>query len=717
MPRQAERRFKPNMLCIAPPYAADYLPAGAAYLLGYLKAKGCFDFDFLDLQLGVPDMHSPTFRHTGVFADAYVMDIPDLPLVLLLLNAWHSGAPLVPKCSRIFQKYCLERAISPNYLQSYLTGLNRYFASVFDQITRIDFIGFSVWTTNYLSTLMAAARLKRRKKPPLIVAGGPQVTASDASGAIGLRSGLFDVIVQGEGEETLLDVYNEFSSTGRILSGIPGTLAEVPSTSAYRRIERPLLQMEALPPPSFAEMHIQAYQDEPGYRTVPLQMSRGCTDKCEFCGEWMLWRRFRPDTPYHVTEQIEELQRSYGANFILFSDSLLNGVPERLVAFAEQLLKKSIDIGWAGFMRAQMDTETAALLARAGCNDVFVGIESFSDETLKRMNKRRTMAENMEAVEALLKAGIGVTAGFIPGFPGDTREAFIQGVDMLQDLQRKYPGCLEIHVEPFLLQPNAPMYGKLETFGLSATSWADEYLDLTPRYRDITSDVFCAVYGAGQGIERLGRVNIINAIKTDAPLSVTSSFQDEEEEALSVHEFDFRHIFGGWYLAARKSNTGHIYALLVNHNELEEIEELQSSYSIMETTNRNVNALLSRLERCHIVPPKRRSVRVVRTLYRREASKGCIYAISPFVVARAMDWRHRHQVLMVNVVSGQWYRKPANEESLIAFMYKEPRSERQLWKLAKTRRLSQDRDWLRDWIKNLNEEGILVICDEQDNEG
>ena len=711
MSRKSERNFKPNLLCIVPPFPTNCPPAGAAYLLGYLKANGCFDFDFLDLRLGVPDAYNPTFSYTGTFAEAYVMDIPDLPLVLQLLNAFDEGAPLVPQRSQIFDRYCLERGISPKYLHGYLIGLNRYLTAVLEQIPRIDFIGFSVWTTNYLSTLLAAAHLKRRKIPPLVVAGGPQVTASHASAALGLRSRLFDVVALSEGEETFLDLYNEYSRTHKISQKLPGTMCMDSSTGKLCKTERSPMRMSTLPPPSFAEMHIEAYQDDPGYRTLPFQLSRGCTDKCEFCSEWEFWRRFRLDTPTHAADQIKELQRTYGVNFLVFSDSLLNGVPKRLIAFAEQLLREDISLEWAAFMRAQMDPKTAALLVRAGCHDVFVGIESFSDETLALMNKRRTKADNIQAVEAFLNSGIGVTAGFVPGFPGDTRKAFIRSATVLQHLQEKYPGKLEIHVEPFLVQPNAPIYSKLNEVGLTPKSWPNEYLDLSSRYQDITANILCSVEGASQGVERLGRLNIVKTIKTDEPVRCAYSFQDGEGEVLGVHHLEFEHIYGGWYLAEIKSNVGHVYALLVNQEEREEIEDLQAINSRLDLTNRRVVSTLVRLEKSHLIPPRRRRPRMVRGLYRKEGSSGYTYTVSPFVVARAIGWRYWNQLLIVNFASGRSYRRPANDGPLIEFVAKEPRSVERILRNGIVGRRPQDPDQMCRTINTLKEDGIFVICE------
>jgi len=105
--------FRPNLLCIAPPpFAPTAPPAGASYLLGFLRAQGCRDFDFLDLRLGVPNAYSPTYTYTGAYAEAFVHDIPDLPLVLQLLRSFDDGGSLLPEHTEIFERFCLERGIS-----------------------------------------------------------------------------------------------------------------------------------------------------------------------------------------------------------------------------------------------------------------------------------------------------------------------------------------------------------------------------------------------------------------------------------------------------------------------------------------------------------------------------------------------------------------------------------------------------------------------------
>src|SRR4029079_11683208 len=151
----------------------------------------------------------------------------------------------------------------------------------------------------------------------------------------------------------------------------------------------------------------------------------------------------------------------YGATYIAFTDSLLNGSSSRLQAFAEELLRQDTKVRWGGFMRADMDESLAPTLYRAGCREAFVGIESFNDATLAAMNKRRTEADNMRALRAFLNAGIFVVAGLIPGFPGDSRAGFMHSVARIRELQAEFPGQLRVNTEVFRVSPGMPLFRNL----------------------------------------------------------------------------------------------------------------------------------------------------------------------------------------------------------------------------------------------------------------
>src|SRR5689334_20987753 len=322
---RANTIMKRALLCVCPPYPMTSPPAGAAALLGYLKAHGIDDFGFLDLRLGTPSCYEATYTSTGVFGESFMMDVPDLPLVLQLLAAVDANRSYEVCVDDLVERYCLERGISTAYLASYLSALDRYYAMAFEPYREVDFIGFSLWTSNFLSTLLASHHLKRRSRPPFIVAGGPQLTESPASAALALRSGLFDAVARGEGEETLRDLYTTFAERGRTrVEGVAGTQYIDSRTRQLVDVPRPLLKMGSLPPPSFEEMAVDEYQIDDD-RTLPFHLSRGCTDKCTFCSEWVFWQKFRPGDSNDAAAGVEHLRSFYGATYIAFTDSLLNG--------------------------------------------------------------------------------------------------------------------------------------------------------------------------------------------------------------------------------------------------------------------------------------------------------------------------------------------------------------------------------------------------------
>jgi radical SAM superfamily enzyme YgiQ (UPF0313 family) len=699
-------------LCICPPYPYVSPPAGAAALLGYLETHGIHDFSFLDLRLATPRCYEPTYAATGAFGESFVMDVPDLPLILELLRATDEGTCYIPQSSVWFDRYCFERGISPGYLLSYLRGLDTYFQRVFVRFPDIAFIGFSVWTSNLLATLLAAHHLKKRRHAPFVVAGGPQVTESSASADLALRSGLFDAVVIGEGEETLRLLYTAFRDQGeKPVDNIPGTRYVEPTTGQIKTREKPLLPIASLPLPSFRRMSIDDYQID-DYRTLPFQMSRGCTDKCTFCSEWVFWQRFRLSAAEETAERVVELQKLYGADYIAFTDSLLNGSAERLHAFAEHLLRKRLTIGWGGFMRAAMDTETAKLLRRSGCEEVFIGIESFNDETLALMNKRRTEADNIRALRAFLQEGIFVVAGLIPGFPGDTRAGFVRSAAVMRQLQTDFPGRLRVNTEPFRVSPGQPLYNTLPEVGLVPLPWDKEYLDIAPRYHDITSRIHCRVEGTNQGLERIGRERLVFMICSDA-LVRTDKFVYDEDEEVAMDSFSFTHLHGGWHLASMKTDAGFTYALIVNDEELRALESMALDNVVTCTHNRRLVRYLGTLARRHVHSPDLRRPPVAFGEWNCRPNLNDRVCLSPFCVIRQLNWQWKKRLLVAHIANGRSGVRHKRENAAIRYVARRPITVAGIIKYMQHSDVARSAERCHAVVNDLCEDGVFVKVDDQ----
>ena len=707
----AQRRLKvskPALLCVVPPYSLGP-PAGIAYLLAYANQQGCSDFGFLDLRLGVPDAYAPTYAHTGVFGDSYVMDVPDLPLVLSLVQAFDSGKEPASGFSPVIEKYCRERGISASYLRQYIVSLDKYFSVIAEALAGVRFVGCSVWTSNFLTTLLFAAHLKRLQQPPIIVGGGPQFTESHSSAAIALRSRLFDYVVTGEGEVSLLDLYSRAAATSTTgtTTNVAGTLSLNERDEVQRGTERPLLSQSEIPLPAFDQMALLSYQEVGAPRTLPYHLSRGCTDKCTFCSEWVFWRRFRPGDAGQTISGIRELQQKYGAEYIAFTDSLINGHPGRLRQLAEGLLRRRPRISWGGFMRAEMDPETAALLRRSGCDVVFIGIESMSDETLALMNKRRTELHNIKALRAFLGAGIYVVAGVIPGFPGDSREAFIHTTEQLRDLQHEFPGRLRVNVEPFIVSPGQPLFSNLGEMGLCGVLWDQEVLDIAPRYRDITASIFCTVKGANQGIERMGRLHIAEAIESDEPTK-TDPFIYKVAEPLNHSEFDFEHLTGGWFLGRLKGPAAWIYALLVNQDEQEQLAAKSSGNGSVDLlTAPGLRRLLKQIESSHSLGPTRVPT-LIEAGYSRKCAQDAVYQTAPYIVSRRGDWHVNGRLLVVDFVNTNWWLRPPWQGEALKALRRAPHSASSLQQQLAREGINRSLNQCARLLNDLAESGIVL---------
>lgn len=661
---QPQPHLKPNLLCVVPPYLSKGAPPlGPAALLGYLRSQGCQDFDFLDLRLWVPSAYVPTYSTVGVFGETYVIDVPDLPLVLHVLENFAASRDLTPPMDELFERYCLERGINPHTLYGYLLAINRFLESFFSQVGPIDFIGFTVWNSNYLTTLMAAAHLKRRPNPPMIVLGGPQVTESKPSAKLALRAGLADFIGQGEGEETLLRLYEAFREERGIPSrSLPGTMRYDAATGQFETAERPLLRLANLPLPAFDQMNLPAYwSKEHKLRTLTYELSRGCTDKCTFCSEWVLWKRMRLGNMHHVADGFEELSRRYNAERIWFMDSLLNAKLEPLKEFAEEILRRGLNVKWGGFMRALMDTETAALLKRAGCDFVFIGVESLADETLRLMNKRRTEADNVKALRAFLGAGLRhVVAGFIPGFPGDTRERFLKTALVLSDIRRDYPDTFRVNVEPFVISPGQPIYWQLADSGLAAHKWDEPYLDIAPRFRDLTDDIGCHITGPNQGIDRLGEFQIARTV-TATNKRHADPFLYTDGDPWSTASLQIVEIRKGIYLGRAKSPAGLSHGLILTDEEKEEYEGSTELLTLNLSDDEGSTeaffdpeaqeSFLRKIEARHLVYPSRTEPRVQRGFYLNNLGTGSEVSLSPYTAARPIFQDGTEGILAVSVVT------------------------------------------------------------------
>lgn len=253
----------------------------------------------------------------------------------------------------------------------------------------------------------------------------------------------FDVVVIGEGEQTILELVTQFENGGS-LSKIKGIIYRDKRTGQVKQTPpRGLIDdLDKLPPPSrdlFDNYAYKKYYSKRfGYKTTAIMTSRGCPFECDFCSRPVFGNKFRARTASKVADEIEEII-SLGYNRIWFADDCFTLNPERLIQVCDEIVKRRLKIGWECLSRVDtLNSEIAEKMKQAGCIRMFFGIESGNDSILKIMKKKITTRQAQLAVQLCKKKGIKTGAFFIIGYPGENDKTILDTVKFASSLPLDY---------------------------------------------------------------------------------------------------------------------------------------------------------------------------------------------------------------------------------------------------------------------------------------
>ncbi len=274
-----------------------------------------------------------------------------------------------------------------------------------------------------------------------VVAGGPHATAEPAEV---LEHG-FDVVVLGEGEETLVDLVRALRSGGN-LSDVAGLAWSDDAGSLQTSPPRALPKdLDVLPGPlDVLDLCERDRYVEQGMAMLPpIITSRGCPGRCTFCSNNVSGNRYRFHSAGRVVEEVRGWQERGGATALFFQDTAFTAHRKRTIELCRQLENLSPSISWVCKSRCdQIDRELSMAMAAAGCTSVFFGAESGSDAVLERIGKGLTICDIEKSVNVAHAAGLGVYVHIMVGFPDETVEeldATCVLMDRLAPLVKGYP--------------------------------------------------------------------------------------------------------------------------------------------------------------------------------------------------------------------------------------------------------------------------------------
>jgi len=292
----------------------------------------------------------------------------------------------------------------------------------------------------------------------LLVVGGPLPTLDPT-----VFLDVFDVVVIGEGEETLLELAKKVEA-GLDISAVPGIAYKKDALPKFTQSRALIADLDALPFPArelFDNTQYKSYYFKRfKYTTTPVISSRGCPFNCDFCSRPVFGQSIRLRSPQNIVDEVEEVG-SYGYERVWFADDCFTLDRSHLLRVCDLLISRRLDVGWECLSRVDtMDSEVAAKMRRSGCERVFFGIESGNDDVLGLMNKRITISQAKRAVHVAKTAGLDVGAFFIVGYPGESDKTVLDTVRFASKLPLDYLSF----TLPYPI-PGTPLYERVKDNG------------------------------------------------------------------------------------------------------------------------------------------------------------------------------------------------------------------------------------------------------------
>jgi radical SAM superfamily enzyme YgiQ (UPF0313 family) len=290
-------------------------------------------------------------------------------------------------------------------------------------------VGVTSMTPTSVSALKSARAAREACPDVKIILGGPHATFMDTETLT--EEPAVDIVVRGEGEETLLEISK--LNNPQKMEDIKG-LAFRKNGTVIRTAERPFIQdLDTLPRPAYHLIPVDKYRIA-GKKVMPIMTSRGCPFQCSFCvASQMFGARFRGRSPKNVLDELEWLRDEHGAEGLSFHDDTLAFDRKRIAEICDGISERRIVLPWGCGTRADTVTkEVLTKMRKAHCNEICFGVESGCQRIRDSLKKKVSTEQCENAIKWAKDEGIFVTMSVILGYPGETKETLKETLDLVQ---------------------------------------------------------------------------------------------------------------------------------------------------------------------------------------------------------------------------------------------------------------------------------------------
>lgn len=300
-----------------------------------------------------------------------------------------------------------------------------------------------------------------------------------------------DYVLTGEAEQILLQVVQAIGS-GRDASEIAG-VAHLSGSDSQKIVTAP--SKKPVRQPTFSGIpardlidfskYRDAWKSTHGFFSLNLVASRGCPFRCNWCAKPIFGDSFQIRSADEVAEEMHTLKTVYGAEHLWFADDIFALNRHWVQEFATAVESRGSALPFKIQARADLLTpETVRALRRAGCAEIWMGVESGSQKVLDAMDKGLRVEQVVAARTQLKREGIRACYFLQFGYPGELWEDIQKTIALVRETRPD-----DIGVSFSYPLPNTRFYERVQRQLGAKQNWADSE-DLCVMFKGAYTDIF-----------------------------------------------------------------------------------------------------------------------------------------------------------------------------------------------------------------------------------
>lgn len=276
-----------------------------------------------------------------------------------------------------------------------------------------EIVGLTCKTLGWPAVLEIAKMVKAVSPDTIVVAGGPHMTIY---GEESLHWQCIDIVVYGDGEDTMLDIVQTLEGGGD-MTAIKGTWVRKGGHVVKNEARELQMDLDVYPMPALDLLPMDQYHCMTVKGPFSTMVStRGCPWHCGFCSQ-VYTSRLRYRSVGAVVDEIQWHVERFGVREIVMFDETFTVGRSRVLKLCDEILNRKIKVEFN--IRARVDTVDKPMLQAlkaAGCRSIHMGVEGGSQRMLDIMKKGITVEQVNQAFRWAQEVGMETRGYFMIGY-------------------------------------------------------------------------------------------------------------------------------------------------------------------------------------------------------------------------------------------------------------------------------------------------------------